>query len=76
MTKSIFITSGDGGPRWLPPPGPVLITLRPTGALLRNDEMYGGLFLKLRPTARGNMKQSHQGTQKQTHTPFFLGNWL
>ena len=76
MTKSIFITSGDGGPRWLPPPGPALITWRPTGALLRNDEMYAGLFLKFPPTARGNTKQSHEGKHKHhTHTPF-LGNWL
>lgn len=75
MTKSIFIMSGDGGPRWLPPLGPALITWRPTGVLLRNDEMYSRLFLKFPPNARGNTKQSHQGKQKHTYA-HLLGNWL
>lgn len=60
MTKSIFITSGNEGPRWLPPPGPALITWRPTGTLLRSDEMHGELFLNFHLTARGNKRQHKQ----------------
>lgn len=66
MTKSIFITSGNEGPRWLPPPGPALITWRPTGTLLRSDEMHGELFLNFHPTARGNKRQPRRQKHKQT----------
>lgn len=68
MTKSIFIMSGDGGPRWLPPLGPALITWRPTGALLRNDEMYSDCFLNFLQVS-GVTRRSH--IRENTHS-FFL----
>lgn len=59
MTKSIFITPGDGGQ--------LLASLNGPSANYLEGEMYAGLFLPFSQNAKGNTKQSHQGNH--THTP-------